>query len=200
MHSLIKGTCAITQEELGRGQADRIAQKAQKRYEELLEENRSDSKALRAHTYKRIYPGIAVYEAMRQEGIPEEEAVWYIREYFQRYCARVVPHMQRIIRYTGCAKKIPALFLKISVSSFSPEAGFGYEFPGTNGNEARFNIVKCPYYETCRKYGCTEIVKAFCDSDDASYGNMHPKLVWGRTKTIGHGGDCCNFLLQYKEK
>ena len=108
--------------------------------------------------------------------------------------------MQRIIRYTGCAKKIPALFLKISVSSFSPEAGFGYEFPGTNGNEARFNIVKCPYYETCRKYGCTEIVKAFCDSDDASYGNMHPKLVWGRTKTIGHGGDCCNFLLQYKEK
>jgi len=200
MHSLIKGTCAIAQEELGRGQADRIAQKAQKRYEELLEENRSDSKALRAHTYKRIYPGIAVYEAMRQEGIPEEEAVWYIREYFQRYCARVVPHMQRIIRYTGCAKKIPALFLKISVSSFSPEAGFGYEFPGTNGNEARFNIVKCPYYETCRKYGCTEIVKAFCDSDDASCGNMHPKLVWGCTKTIGHGGDCCNFLLQYKEK
>lgn len=111
MHSLIKGTCAIAQEETGRGQADRIAEKAQKRYEELLEENKSDSQALKAHTYKRIYPGIAVYEAMRQEGIPQEQAVFYIREYFQRYCAKVVPHMQRIIQYTGCAKRIPALFL-----------------------------------------------------------------------------------------
>ncbi|MBQ7991657.1 MAG: L-2-amino-thiazoline-4-carboxylic acid hydrolase [Solobacterium sp.] len=88
----------------------------------------------------------------------------------------------------------------MSVSSFSPDAGFGYEFPETHGNEARFNIVKCPYFETCRKYGCTEIVKAFCDSDDASYGNLHPKLIWGRTKTIGHGADCCDFLLEYKEK
>ena len=37
------------------------------------------------------------------------------------------------------------------------------------------------------------------DGDDAGYGNLHPKLIWGRTKTIGRGGDCCDFLLEYKE-
>ncbi|MBR2811680.1 MAG: hypothetical protein IKD69_09900 [Solobacterium sp.] len=24
-------------------------------------------------------------------------------------------------------------------------------------------------------------------------------MIWGRTKTIGRGGDCCDFLLKYQE-
>ncbi|MBQ6608822.1 MAG: L-2-amino-thiazoline-4-carboxylic acid hydrolase [Oscillospiraceae bacterium] len=43
------------------------------------------------------------------------------------------------------------------------------------------------------------MVKGFCDADDICYGNMHPKLIWGRTKTIGRGDECCNFLLQYRD-
>ena len=39
---------------------------------------------------------------------------------------------------------------------------------------------------------------AFCDGDDAGYGNLNPKLFWGRTKTLGRGNDCCDFLLYYK--
>lgn len=84
------------------------------------------------------------------------------------------------------------------MKSFGTDAGFEYEFPESNGNEARFNIVRCPYYETCKRYGCPEITTAFCDGDDAGYGNLHPKLIWGRTKTIGRGDECCNFLLQYR--
>lgn len=81
VQQLIKETCAIAAEDLGKAKADQIAQAAQKRYEALCTENASDSKELRAHSFKRIYPGIAVYEALRAEGIPQEEAVWYIREY-----------------------------------------------------------------------------------------------------------------------
>ena len=199
MHRLIKATCAIAAEELGKDRADRIAARAQARYEALCRENASDSRALRAHTYKRIYPGIAVYEALRADGIEQARAVWYIREYFQRFSARFVPHLQRAIRIPGLAKRIPGLFMKLSLQSFGPDAGFGYEFPERRSNEARFNIVKCPYYETCLRYGCPEITRAFCDGDDAGYGNLHPKLIWGRTKTIGRGGDCCDFLLKYQE-
>ena len=199
MHRLIKATCAIAAEEIGNARAERIAAKAQKRYEEICRENVSDSKALRAHTYARIYPAIAVYEALRSGGIGQERAVWYIREYFQRFSAKLVPYLQRAIRALGLAKRIPALFMKMSLQSFGPDAGFGYEFPESRGNEARFNIVKCPYYETCLRNGCPEITRALCDGDDAGYGHLHPRLIWGRTKTIGRGGDCCDFLLEYKE-
>ena len=199
MHRLIRSTCTIAAEEIGQARAARIAEKAQKRYEALCRENAADPKALRAHTFKRIYPGIAVYEALRADGIRQERAVWYLREYFQRFSARIVPHLQRAIRVLGLAKRIPGLFMKVSLQSFGEDAGFVYEFPESHGNEARFHIVKCPYYETCLRYGCPEITRAFCDGDDAGYGHLHPRLIWGRTKTIGRGGDCCDFLLEYRE-
>ena len=197
---LIKETCKIVSEDVGKVKAAQIAQSAQKRYEALRAENSSDSKELRSHSYKRIYPGIAVYEAMRSEGISQEKAVWYIREYFQRLAAKRVPFFQRTIKTFGLARKFPHLFVAGVKKSCQPNAGFVYELPESHDNEARINIVRCPYFEICKRYGCPEITSAYCDSDDAGYGNLHPNLIWGRTKTIGHGGDCCDFLLEYKEE
>ena len=197
---LIKETCKIVSEDVGKVKAAQIARSAQKRYEALRAENSSDSKELRSHSYKRIYPGIAVYEAMRSEGISQEKAVWYIREYFQRLAAKRVPFFQRAIKTFGLARKFPYLFVAGVKKSCQPNAGFVYELPESHDNEARINIVRCPYFEICKRYGCPEITSAYCDSDDAGYGNLHPNLIWGRTKTIGHGGDFCDFLLEYKEE
>ncbi len=154
MQKLIKTTCAIAAEEIRKERAGHIAVKAQERFRKLCLENASDPKALRVHTFKRIYPAIAVYEALTKDGIDQEKAEWYIREYFQRFAASFAPHLQRAIRIFGLAKRIPALFMKISVKSFGTDTG---------------------------------------------YGDLYPKLVWGRTKTIGRGGDCCDFLLKYVE-
>ncbi len=110
MQRLIKTACAIAAEEIGEEKAGRIAEAAQKRYEELLAENADDSKALKAHTFKRIYPSIAVYEAFQAEGVGPEKAAWYIREYFQRFSAKTVPHLQRIIKVFGLARKILSAF------------------------------------------------------------------------------------------
>ena len=197
---LIKETCKIVSEDVGKVKAAQIARSAQKRYEALRAENSSDSKELRSHSYKRIYPGIAVYEAMRAEDISQEKAVWYIREYFQRLAAKRVPFFQKVIKTFGLARKFPHLFVAGIKKSCQPNAGFVYELPESHYNEARINIVRCPYFEICKRYGCPEITPAYCDSDDAGYGNLHPNLIWGRTKTIGHGGDCCDFLLEYKEE
>lgn len=196
---LIKGVGDILREKYDKNIVTSMMNEAQNRMEELYKENAADNKALKEHTFKRVYPGIAMYETMLKHNISSDDAVWYIREYFQRYCAKVVPYMKGIIALPGIAKRFPKFFHNFSLKSFSPEAGFEYEFPKTNENESRFNVIKCPYMEACKKYGCTEIVKAFCDSDDASYGNLHKNLKWGRTKTIGHDGDCCDFLLEYKK-
>ena len=197
---LIKETCKIVSEDVGEVKAAQIARSAQNRYEALCAENASDSKELRSQSYKRIYPGIAVYEAMRAEDISQEKAVWYIREYFQRLAAKRVPFFQRAIKTFGLARKFPHLFVAGVKKSCQSNAGFVYELPESHYNEARINIVRCPYFEICKRYGCPEITSAYCDSDDAGYGNLHPNLIWGRTKTIGHGGDCCDFLLEYKEE
>ncbi|MCR5053314.1 MAG: L-2-amino-thiazoline-4-carboxylic acid hydrolase [Lachnospiraceae bacterium] len=43
------------------------------------------------------------------------------------------------------------------------------------------------------------MVKGFCDADDICYGNMHPKISWDRTKTIGHGDGVCDFKVHIKK-
>ena len=60
----------------------------------------------------------------------------------------------------------------------------------------RVDMTKCPYYDTCVQYGCPELCHCFCDSDDITYDGLHPKLYWHRTKTLGRGGDCCDFFLK----
>ena len=142
---------------------------------------------------------IAVYETLRENGIDREKAAWYIREYFQRFAVSFAPYLKRMIRIFGLEKKIPGIFMKVVLKGFGPEAGFRYEFPEAGKHEARANVVRCPYYEICKRYGCPEITRAFCDGDDAGYGDLHPQLVWERTKTIGRGGDCCDFSLKYTE-
>ncbi len=78
MQRLIRTSCAIAAEDLGKEKAEKIAEAAQRRYEELLNENAGDSKALRKHTFRRIYPAIAAYETFKSEGIEPDKAVWYM--------------------------------------------------------------------------------------------------------------------------
>lgn len=46
MHRLIRATCAIAAEDIGKTRAKRITAMAQKRFEELCRENAADPKAL----------------------------------------------------------------------------------------------------------------------------------------------------------
>ena len=92
-------------------------------------------------------------------------------------------------------KLVPKFFAKMTKSSFGEDCGFRANWIRTEQEEMCFDMLACPYQDTCVKYGCPEIVAGFCRADDEAYGHMHPKLKWGRTKTLGQGGDCCDFRL-----
>ena len=96
----------------------------------------------------------------------------------------------------GNYHRYPAGMVKHSLRDFSPEAGFKYRMPEkVDPAVARFDIVACPYHAMCEKYDCLELNPAFCDSDDAKYGNLHKNLKWARKSTIGHGAPCCDFRI-----
>mgnify|MGYP002674773735 FL=1 len=60
------------------------------------------------------------------------------------------------------------------------------------------DMIKCPYHDACVHYGCPELCPCFCDSDDITYNDLHPDLLWRRTKTLGRGNDCCDFCLKLR--
>lgn len=65
-----------------------------------------------------------------------------------------------------------------------------------DGGVWRIDMTRCPYHDECVRYGCPELCRCFCDSDDITYDGLHPNLVWHRTKTLGRGDDRCDFCMK----
>ena len=164
----------------------------------LLKENKNAGPALMQHL-QQILPCIAFYEALIEKEGSKEKAL----EVYEAWCLLKIEKMAkwipRIMKIPGLYKKVPGVMRSMLDKLFGHAAGFDYvEVDCENGFAV--NMTVCPYVETCKKYGCPELAQYFCKSDDITYGNMHKKLVWGRTKTLGTGGDCCDFSMWIKEK
>lgn len=174
-----------------------ILKEVYERTERLVIENEHASKGLAEHL-EQILPSIAFYEVLLKREGDKEKAL----EVFERYCfvkiEKIAKLMPVIMKIPGLYKKVPAIMEWMLDAKFGSKAGFSYlRKECENGFAADMTV--CPYVETCKKYGCPELTQFFCKSDDYCYGNMHSKLVWGRTKTLGTGADCCDFKLYIKE-
>lgn len=150
---------------------------------ELQEKDKSRYKTL-AQT---IYPRIALYKAL-QEALPENEKYQVMRKYMLDVVAaakhkatarmEIVPGFFYIYR---------AVFLKIMRTTTLQES--------TQSKGKGFydiTLTRCLWRDACVKYGCPELCTLFCDVDDVTYGNLR-KIGFTRTKTLGYGGDCCDF-------
>ena len=90
------------------------------------------------------------------------------------------------------------VFVKSTRSVFGPAAGFAPKELQTGNGVWRVDMMKCPYHDTCTEYGCPELCRCFCDSDDISYTGLHPKLIWERSMTLGRGNDRCDFCMKVR--
>ena len=121
------------------------------------------------------------------EGLPRWEAETFVTGYCRWRSGGIAVKIRTLFRLPGLYRIVPKFFFSMTQKSFGPQAGFASENPYLGKGEIRFDMIRCPYHDTCLPYGCPEIVKGFCDADDICYGSLHPKISWNRTKAIGHG-------------
>lgn len=105
----------------------------------------------------------------------------------------------RLLRLPGLYRLVPGLFAKGTRKLFGPAAGFAAKELEVTKSVWRVDMTKCPYHDACVRYGCPELCPSFCDSDDITYGGLHPRLLWHRTETLGRGGGRCDFCLRLRE-
>lgn len=185
--------------EFGQEKSEAIMAKALQRYDELLEENKDEAKECYMHTRERIYPAIACFDALLSEGVERKKAADFIVDYYKWRSGKLAPFIQKAFKIPGLYRIVPKFFMGMTEKSFGPKAGFASKNHFVSKDEVRLNMTRCPYFEKCKQYGCTEIVRGFCDADDICYGHMHPKLSWDRTKTIGYGYDVCDFKVRIRQ-
>lgn len=152
----------------------------------LLDRHRTDNTVLKEECYSYILPAISIYRVLKK----------HVGEPLKSF-----RHMWIAGAKAGAAflreKAKDRSFLEGWIRQVTPkdcDAGaFLFEIDHLYSNETEYHVLRCPYVEMCTRYGCPEIIPVFCDSDDVSFGSIHPRLVWGRTQTIGHGAPYCDF-------
>ncbi len=179
-------------------QADALCLALEQWLNQLRAENAGASKEKQQHLESQILPGIAAYETL-QTVMPKEQALQTVHGYVEEHAWKLRKIFLVLMRIPGFYRQVPKIFANELPKMFGPAAGFTFTGLELVNGTFRADMVRCPYRDTCVQYGCPELCPSFCDSDDITYDNLHPKLIWHRTKTLGHGGDCCDFGLEAKQ-
>lgn len=135
-----------------------------------------------------IIPRIAMYRVLLAENISDNASYEYIRKYMMEKIATKkhasMVKMEKVPGFYGIYSKIFLKFMKKTDLQESTQKKEKTSFDVT--------ITKCLWHTACVENGCATLCRLFCDVDDVTYGNLK-KLGFSRTKTLGYGGDCCDF-------
>lgn len=174
-----------------------LAASMKKLLADLLAENAGSPKKEMFHLKAQILPAIAAYKTLCKV-MKKDAAYKTVYGYVKKNADKKRKLFEKFVKIPGAYKIIPWMFTNGTKIAFNEEAGFARREIKTSGGVWRIDMTKCPYHDFCAKYGCPELCVPFCDSDDICYTDLHPNLLWHREKTLGRGGDCCDFCMKIK--
>ena len=183
-------------DELGK----KIVIRADEIWAEMCAENKDDPKALKVHTESNMFPCISLYKAMEQCGLPKDEALEYLDKSWSARAKVAADQLAMVFKVPGLYKIYPAIFEMVAKKKYGSAAGFAANFYEMGKGHCKFDMIKCPFCEGCKRYGCPELTKCFCHVDDINNENLHPRLKWNRSKFMGGGGDVCDFDIFVSKK
>ena len=179
---------------LPKEQSDTIWKASKDRLEGYFEEYADIPKGEHMHTDSRIFPFAAMYLSIK-ESAGEELAFDILERFCIHRCESLSKTLAGLMRIPG----MPGLFVSIwdpmTKKMFGSASGFSNRFYDNPKGEYRMDVTACPYNKYLTELGCPEVTKLFCDNDDRMYGDL-PGIDFIRTKTIGRGGDCCDFYMR----
>lgn len=135
-----------------------------------------------------ILPRIALFKALSNDGSPEADVYGYMREYMiDKVAAKKHLSMSKMELVPGFYRIYSNIFLKIMRTTDLQES-----VQNSGKDYYDITIKKCLWHTACVENGCEKLCRLFCDVDDVTYGGLK-KIGFTRTKTLGYGGDCCDF-------
>ena len=173
--------------------ADALFAEQQNALNALIDNIKDKSKNQRKMLVQTILPRIALYQALLGEGFSEEESLAQMRSYMlDVVAAKKHASTVKMERVPGFYFLYSTIFLHIMRTTDLQQSvqKHGRDFFDVT-------IQKCLWHTACVENNCAELCRLFCDVDDVTYGGLK-KMGFTRTKTLGCGGDCCDFHFYKK--
>ena len=180
-------------EEFGADKGQELFDKQEMVLDEIIKNIKDKSKNQRKTLIQTILPRIALYKAMLQDGLPSED----VYKHMQKYMIDIVAKQKHLSMVK--MEKIPCFyFLYSNIFLKVVHKTDLWESTQKHGKDY-FDVTmkKCLWHTACVENDCAELCHLFCDVDNVTYGELK-KLGFSRTKTLGYGGDCCDFHFYRK--
>lgn len=177
-------------ESFGNDRGEKLFEKQDKALGDIIGNTKGKTENQMKTLIQTILPRIALYKSLQAEGLSEDDVYKYMRKYMLEIVAAKkhssTAKMEIVPGFYAIYSKV---FLKIMRTTDLQES------VQEHGKDY-FNvtITKCLWHTACVENGCEELCRLFCDVDDVTYGGLK-KIGFTRTKTLGYGGDCCDFHM-----
>lgn len=180
-------------EEFGETKGKTLFDKQESKLNKLIENTKNKSDNQMKTLIQTILPRIALSKTLAEEGFSEEDTYNYMRKYMiDKVATKKHVSMTKMELVPGFYSIYSKIFLKIMRTTDLQESTqkHGKDYYDVT-------IKKCLWHTACVENGCAELCRLFCDVDDVTYGGLK-KIGFSRTKTLGYGGDCCDFHFYKK--
>lgn len=180
-------------EEFGTEKGKELLNKQEIILDEIIKNIKDKSDNQKQTLIQTILPRIALYKAILQDDLLGENVYEYMRKYMidkvakQKHLSMI--KMERVPCFYFLYSNI---FLRVvrKTDLWKSEQKHGKNY---------FDVTmkKCLWHTACVENNCEKLCPLFCDVDDVTYGGLK-KIGFTRTKTLGYGGDCCDFHFYKK--
>ncbi len=188
-----KNIKAFLNEEFGEKRGNDLFNKQEVMLNELIKNTQNKSKNQMKTLIQTILPRIAMYKILSKEEVSEDEVYQYMRKYMiDKIAAKKHASTAKMEKVPGFYSIYSKVFLKIMRTTDLQES---VQKHGKDYFDV--TIKKCLWHTACVENDCEKLCHLFCDVDNVTYGGLK-KIGFSRTKTLGYGGDCCDFHFYKK--
>ena len=160
---------------------------------EIIKNVKGKSKNQRKTLIETILPRIALYKAMLKSDLANDE----VYEHMQKYMIDIVAKQKHLSMQK--MEKVPCFYFLYSniFLRVVRKTDLWESTQKQNKNSFDVTMKKCLWHIACIENDCDKLCHLFCDVDNITYGELE-KIGFSRTKTLGYGGDCCDFHFYKK--
>ncbi len=188
-----KNIKAFLNEEFGEKRGNDLFNKQEVMLNELIKNTQNKSKNQMKTLIQTILPRIAMYKILSKEEVSEDEVYQYMRKYMiDKIATKKHASTAKMEKVPGFYSIYSKVFLKIMRTTDLQES---VQKHGKDYFDV--TIKKCLWHTACVENDCEKLCHLFCDVDNVTYGGLK-KIGFSRTKTLGYGGDCCDFHFYKK--
>lgn len=181
---------AFLAESFGNDRGEKLFEMQDKALGDIIGNTKGNTENQMKTLIQTILPRIALYKSFIAAGLSDDDVYKYMRKYMlEIVAAKKHSSTVKMEIVPGFYAIYSRVFLKIMRTTDLQES------VQEHGKDY-FNvtITKCLWHTACVENGCEELCRLFCDVDDVTYGGLK-KIGFTRTKTLGYGGDCCDFHM-----